>query len=60
MKQEEKCSMCGCKTGINHPKCSLYFGDDGPLCVDCFDYMKARLCEKWATNKGRIGDKIGE
>lgn len=45
---KEYCIYCDNVTGKTGED-SLYFGDDGPLCEDCYDDMKSRFCEKWPT-----------
>lgn len=43
--QKEYCVECDCETE-KAGEDSLYFGDTGPLCEDCFDNMESRFLPK--------------
>ncbi len=48
----ELCAQCDMDTGnAGEGEDSLYFGDEGPLCEDCHDFMDAKFRQPWKTKE---------
>ena len=48
----ELCTMCDSDTGkAGAGDDSLYFGDEGPLCEDCLEFMQAKFEQPWPKSK---------
>ena len=53
-KGKEYCIECECGTE-KAGEDSLYFGEYGPLCDDCYENMRSRFLDKWP--KGKDGEE---
>ena len=48
----ESCTQCDMDTGkTGDGEGSLYFGDEGPLCEDCLEFMESKF-KPWKKIKG--------